>query len=168
MDKFSLVHTINIQGNGIETIPGGIQWSKSLEEITLTYNPISLIEPFAFSSASNLAKILISSSENVHVLSNGFHTTSNQNDKEIQLYPKFSVAYEANAFGNVDGGELWQRLDIPVSANGFSEDVFRLMIKAYSDKGHTGTVWAKYQEPLTTYVCSNLIFNHSSLKKYGL
>lgn len=71
--------------------------------------------------------------------SNAFHTTSNYPGKTLSISPyngpngKF-VHFEANAFGNVDGGQLWDKLRLETFD--FSEDVFRLMLKSHFDKGH--------------------------------
>ena len=55
------------------------------------------------------------------------------------MTPSKNVIFESNCFGNVDGGQLWDVLDI--ATNGFGEHVFpegafRLLLKAHFNKGH--------------------------------
>ena len=136
MNKFSSLETFQFsQSNPLESNHGKVNWPKSLTEIFLNGSGVLTVEPYFFSLASNLSTLSITSPVDLKVSTNGFHTTSFRTDKVISINTN-STIYESNAFGNVDGGELWQKMDI--NSNGFPEDVFRIMIKAYFDKGNTG------------------------------
>ena len=74
------------------------------------------------------------------VKSNGFHTTSR--NATLIFYPlPFDddedgyITLEDNAFGNVDGGQLWEGLNLGPSD--FNENALRLLLKAHFDKAHT-------------------------------
>ena len=43
---------------------------------------------------------------------------------------------QANAYGNVDGGQLWDEIKVNTLGD-FPEIVYRLLIKSHFDKGHT-------------------------------
>ena len=45
-----------------------------------------------------------------------------------------ALELDSNAFGNVDGGALWQKLS--VKTFDFDQEVFRIMLKTHFDKGH--------------------------------
>ena len=135
ISKFSSLTKFSMQSNALETVPSGIEWSDKLEDLNFAGNNIELIEPYAFSSASNVSKINLSGPRPVHVSTNGFHITSRNVNKEI-LISGPPGTYDANAFGNVDGGELWD--SIYFNTYEFPENVFRLMIKAHLDKAHSG------------------------------
>jgi hypothetical protein len=45
---------------------------------------------------------------------------------------------QANAYGNVDGGQLWDEMKI-TTLDDYPEDVYRLLLKSHFDKGHTST-----------------------------
>lgn len=60
--------------------------------------------------------------------------------KTLKLSPvprpnNVKVTFEPNVFGYVDGGKLWDIMDV-IQASDFSEDNFRLLLKAHFDKGH--------------------------------
>jgi hypothetical protein len=141
MKTFKNLEYFKIQSSGIEVIPGDIAWPSSLEAIEMRYNTkLKLIEPFAFSSAVNLQQIWVGEvAGNCVVKSNGFHTTSNK--ASLLLYPYNNgadgeyITLEDNAFGNVDGGQLWAGLNLGKSD--FNEKALRLLLKAHFDKQHT-------------------------------
>ena len=138
MKNFVNVESVGMQANGFEVVPGFISWPSSLKHINLNGNVhIKKIEEKAFSSAINLETLsLVPMGENATIESNGFHTTSSYPNKKLTY--AFTSGYEtlqANAFGNVDGGQLWNTLDIV--ATNFPQDVFRLLLKTHFDKGHS-------------------------------
>ena len=91
------------------------------------------IESHAFSQAKGLMEIsLHGSGDNLLIQSNGLHITSSLN-KTLYLSGD-DIELNENAFGNVDGGQLWTYFHIGLS--NFPEDVFRLMLKSHYDKGH--------------------------------
>ena len=75
--------------------------------------------------------------ENFVVKSNAFHISSTSFSSKLGVTPVHGglITLEANAFGNVDGGQLWQTLNLGQSD--FNEHALRLLIKAHFDKGHT-------------------------------
>ena len=136
LEYFSMILT------GIESIPANISWSSTLRSVHLTGNwHLKLIDEHAFSSASQLQELsLLGSGDHLVVKPNGFHTTSKKNPKVLDISSFYSgkvddLLLEENAFGNVDGGELWEVMNIATSD--FPEDAFRLLLKAHFDKGHT-------------------------------
>lgn len=140
IEKFTNLWFFKIYISAIEVIPGDISWPSTLTTIEMRYNDkVKLIEPFAFSSAANLEQVWIGEvAADCLVKSNGFRisapTTSPWNP-ELILYPSNGfIRLEANAFGNVDGGQLWRQLNLGPSD--FNEDALRLLIKAHFDKGH--------------------------------
>ena len=142
MKTFTNLGVFKTQSIGLEVIPGNIEWPSSLHSIEMRYSTnLKLIEPFAFSSAVNLQDIWVGEvAGNCVVKSNGFHTTSNKAASLI-LYPYNNgangeyITLEDNAFGNVDGGQLWDRLNLGKSD--FNEKALRLLFKAHFDKQHT-------------------------------
>ena len=127
---------------GLEVIPGNIEWPSTLHTIEMRYSTkLQLIEPFAFSSAVNLQQIWVGEvAGNCVVQSNGFHTTSTIAGKTLILYPSSNangefITLEDNAFGNVDGGQLWDQLNLGKSD--FNEKALRLLFKAHFDKQHS-------------------------------
>ena len=141
MKTFTNLGVFKTQSIGLEVIPGNIEWPSSLHTIEMRYSTnLKLIEPFAFSSAVNLQDIWVGEvAGNCVVKSNGFHTTSNK--ASLILYPYNNgangeyITLEDNAFGNVDGGQLWDRLNLGKSD--FNEKALRLLFKAHFDKQHT-------------------------------
>ena len=86
----------------------------------------------------NLRSLFVSEfAENFVVKSNGFHTTSISPSSILTLghYTGGYITLEANAFGNVEGGQLWQIFDL--GRSDFNEGALRLFIKAQFDKGNT-------------------------------
>lgn len=139
LDKFSMT------GSALKKIPTEVIWPEKLRSIDFSYNEqLEKIESYAFSSALGLQSLLfIGSGDNLVVQSNGFHTKSKL-AKNLHISsddpdePIENLQLEPNAFGNVEGSELWSGLLIETSD--FPEDVFRLMLKTHFDKGHTSKV----------------------------
>ena len=77
---------------------------------------------------------LTGSGNNLLIESNGLHVKSKLN-KTLYLSGNF-LDLGANAFGNVDGGELWNHLYLETSD--FPEEVFRLFLKSHFDKNSMG------------------------------
>ena len=80
---------------------------------------------------------LTGSGNNLLIESNGLHVKSKLN-KTLYLSGNF-LDLGANAFGNVDGGELWNHLYLETSD--FPEDVFRLFLKSHFDKNSMGNTF---------------------------
>ena len=85
----------------------------------------------------NLQSLFVSEfAEDFVVKSNGFHISSTAAPILTLGYRSGGyITLEANAFGNVDGGQLWQAFDL--GRSDFNEHVLRLFIKAQFDKGNT-------------------------------
>ena len=131
------LETVSMKSNGFETIPANIKWSPKVWQIDLSDNSnLKVIEEHAFSSALGLNQLLLLGTDGVQVRSNGFHIKHGDGAAMLMMGDKSST-FESNAFGNVDGGELWGSLHFFVG-NDFPEDVFRLMIKTAFDKNHDG------------------------------
>ena len=129
------LETVEMQSNVFETIPANIQWSPKISQINLAGNRnLKVIEEHAFSSALGLTQLILSGTSNLQVRSNGLHI---KNGGAMLFMNDWWSTFDSNAFGNVDGGELWGKLDITVG-NNFPEDVFRLMLKTASDKQQNG------------------------------
>ena len=94
-------------------IPGNTTWSSKLREINLnSAHDLTLIQSHAFSMATGLTKLTINgANENIVVESNGFHTTSTHY-KSLEFQGDYGKALQANAYGNVDGGQLWDEMKI--------------------------------------------------------
>ena len=143
MGKFQQLKSLEIFYSDITVIPANIPWPTSIENITIYGNEnLETIEPFAFSSAINLKRLNLVGSgydqNRLTIKSNAFHTTSPLH-KTLEMTPSKNVIFESNCFGNVDGGQLWDVLDIATNGFGehvFPEDAFRLLLKAHFDKGH--------------------------------
>ena len=121
---------------GIEVFPSNTPWPNTLQTMSYMGNmELRTIEPYAFSEAEGIELIdLRGSAYNLTIKSNGFHSKSNLNKTlEIQGDP-FEIEYESNAFGNVEGGKLWNQMNVP--SGSFPENVFRLLLKSHFDKGH--------------------------------
>ena len=75
--------------------------------------------------------------DNFVVKSNGFYKSSTSDSSILTVIPRNTgiITLEANAFGDVDGGQLWQTLNL--GTTDFNEHALRLLIKAHFDKGHT-------------------------------
>ena len=128
------LEVFEMESGGVESIPANIQWSHKIAEINFRGNRnLKLIEEYAFTSASGLTSLLLEgSSDGLQVRSNAFHK------KQAGGVLRMGTGiFESNAFGNVDGGELWGSLHF-FAGNDFPEDVFRLMIKTAFDKNHDG------------------------------
>ena len=138
---FTNLETIEMHGNGFEMIPGNITWPSKLREIGMESNwELTLIQSHAFSSATGLTKLYINGANwddngEIIVESNGFHTTST-NYKTLEFQGNYGKALRANAYGNVDGGQLWDEMKV-TTIDDFPEDVYRLLLKSHFDKGHT-------------------------------
>lgn len=126
-----------MQANGLEMIPGNTTWSSKLREINLNGNmELNLIQSHAFSMATGLTKLTINGANaSIVVESNGFHTTSTHY-KSLEFQGDYGKALQANAYGNVDGGQLWNEMKIN-TLDDFPENVYRLLLKSHFDKGHT-------------------------------
>ena len=147
MEKFQHLKQFEITESDIKVIPSSIAWPVSVEAISLFLPNLEAIEPFAFSRASKLKKIDLHGSgykqEKVIFKSNAFHTTSPVH-KSLQISlakimnPSKNVVFESNCFGNVEGGKLWDVLEITTNGFGieFTEEAFRLILKTHFDKGH--------------------------------
>merc|ERR1711962_621978 len=144
MEKFRNLEYLAIGGTGIEMIPSDIKWPSTLILIQFfeSWN-LKSIESHAFSSAVNLERVLVSEvAKNFVVKSNGFHKSSTTATSDLTVYPGGGyITLEANAFGNVEGGQLWQTLNL--GASDFNEQALRLLIKAHFDKGHTSFLGPK-------------------------
>merc|ERR1712156_664791 len=145
MYKFKNLKFLQLDSLGIETIPSEIEWPSSLTTIEGRYlTNLTSIEPYAFSKAQNLQSIWVGEvGPNCVVKSNGFHTTTSAK-KSLIIYPYKNgkldecIILEDNAFGNVDGGQLWDQLNLGCSD--FNENAMRLLFKAHFDKQHP-TFW---------------------------
>ena len=102
-----------MQANGLEIFPGNTTWSSKLREINLnSAHELTLIQSHAFSMATGLTKLTVNgANENIVVESNGFHTTSTHY-KSLEFQGDYGKALQANAYGNVDGGQLWDEMKI--------------------------------------------------------
>ena len=101
---------------------------------------------------------LTGSGNNLLIESNGLHVKSKLN-KTLYLSGNF-LDLGANAFGNVDGGELWNHLYLETSD--FPEEVFRLFLKSHFDKNSMGiqvTYFFFLQEKFN-FGPKHLIFQH--------
>lgn len=142
MQEFRGLHQFTISGSTLKKIPTEVIWPEKLHSVDFSYNErLEVIESYAFSSALGLQNLyLIGSGDNLVVQTNGFHTKSKlaKNLHISSADPSDAIEnlqLEPNAFGNVEGGELWTGLFMQTSD--FPEDVFRLMLKTHFDKGHT-------------------------------
>ena len=159
MEKFQQLKSFEMSSTDIRLIPSYTPWPVEVENITLFSNGnLEIIEPFSFTKASNLKRInLIGSGYNQDKLtfkSNAFHTTSPLH-KTLELISSTDVIFEPNTFGNVDGGVLWDILDIGTSlGDGFPEDAFRLLLKAHFDKGHKSEL---QNTELCTELCTDYL-----------
>ena len=142
MYKFKNLKFLQLDSLGIESIPSEIKWPSSLTTIEGRYlTKLTSIEPYAFSKAQNLQSLWVGEvGPNCVVKSNGFHTTSLA-EKTLIIYPHNNgynlddaIILEDNAFGNVDGGQLWDRLNL--GSSDFNENAMRLLFKAHFDKQH--------------------------------
>ena len=165
MKEFQTLKSLEISSTDLRIVPSNIEWPTSIENITLFSNGnLETIEPYAFSSAANLKRInLIGSGytrKDLILKSNAFHTTSSL-QKTFELVTSATVIYESNAFGNVDGGQLWDTLDIGASAygisNGFPEEAFRLLLKSHFDKGHESK-YILMHIVLAQPICTHYVF----------
>ena len=84
----------------------------------------------------NLEYLWVSETDkNFVVKSNGFHKRSTSASSTLTVNSGGGyITLEANAFGNVEGGQLWQKLNL--GRSDFNEQALRLLIKAHFDKGH--------------------------------
>ena len=134
--KFTNLKEFHMQFMDIETVPGFIQWSPSVQTIRLQQcEKLNLIEPFAFSTATNLSFLeLYTTGNGLKVKPNGFHTMSKNQKQLLHLwsYSGSATKLEANAFGNENGGELWDSIAIPTTE--FPENVFRSMMKTAAEQ----------------------------------
>ena len=135
-DKFTNLKEFHMQFMDIETVPGFIKWSPSVQTIRLQQcEKLNLIEPFAFSTATNLTFLeLYTTGNGIIVKPNGFHTQSNNEKQLLHLwsYSGSPTKLEANAFGNENGGELWDIIAMPTVE--FPENVFRSMMKTAAEQ----------------------------------
>ena len=149
-------------------LPSDTIWPDSLREIRMVGNQyLQSIEPHTFSHAYGLQLLHLSNGETMHIKSNGLHSKSRL-EKELKLFQYNDVIYDSNAFGNVDGGELWQKTSI--QTEDFNQEVFRLMLKTHFDKGHQslfntdhGTVLAK-----SCSTCDDIAWLYKDAHKFGL
>ena len=97
---------------------------------------LTLIQSHAFSSATGLTYLYVNGDNfEIIVESNGFHTTSTDY-KTLEFQGNYGRALQANAYGNVDGGQLWDEIKVN-TLDDFPENVYRLLLKSHFDKGHT-------------------------------
>jgi len=129
-----------ISNTGLSAVPSGIQWPANISSIDLSYNSaLEEILPFTFKTARNLEKLKMwSSSAKIVFRQNALYTTS-RNNATFEFYftgeetsDAKHVMFEDNAFGDVDGGELWDTISVNISE--FRENTFRLMLKSKFDK----------------------------------
>ena len=136
-EKFTNLAYFELQFMDILTVPGNIQWSKSVNTIKLQHcEKLNLIEPYAFSTATNLTFLeLYTTGDGLVVKPNGFHTQSKEPKTllHMQSYSGESTVLEGNAFGFDSGSELWDLIAIPVKE--FPENVFRSMMKGAFEQG---------------------------------
>ena len=141
MSLFKNLRFLQLDTVGIESFPTETEWPSSLTTIEGRYlTKLTSIEPYALSKAQNLQSLWVGEvGPNCVVKSNGFHTTSTAK-KTLLIYPSNNganddfIILEDNAFGNVDGGQLWDQLSMGNSD--FNENAMRLLFKAHFDKGH--------------------------------
>ena len=132
-------------GTGLTTIPSVVPWPDSIADIDFGYNDkLTIVEDYAFMYATNLKRLSMwASPRSMFFKTNSLYTSSIQDPAfEIYFYgppvQEDHVWFEDNAFGNVDGGQLWSSL--AVALDEFREGTFRLMLKAKFDKSADGKV----------------------------
>lgn len=132
LEQFGQLQQFALTESAIENVPSDISWPNSLHKIDLSWNSeLYTIQSHAFSRAPSLMELsLTGSGNNLLIESNGLHVKSKLN-KTLYLSGNF-LDLGANAFGNVDGGELWNHLYLETSD--FPEEVFRLFLKSHFDK----------------------------------
>ena len=137
LKEFSYIdgNLLEIGDHGIIEIP----WSPTVEVIFMQRNPqITSIGSNAFKHATNLKQLnLWDMGPNVVINENAFRISTQ--DKPFLRYNgegcSASVISE-NAFGNVEGGQLWGSISLDWCE--FPELSFRLMLKTAFDKGLHG------------------------------
>ena len=117
-------------------MPSNVPWPSTVTTIDLGYNDdLVQVEAYAFKYASGLATLKMwAASSSVVFDTNALYTTSSEATFEAYFYGlnASSPMFGDNAFGNVDGGQLWERIVVPMAE--FRETTFRLMLKAKFDK----------------------------------
>ena len=130
MQQFEFTHS------GLTRVPSDVPWPSAVTEIDLGYNDdLVLVEADAFKAASGLRTLKMwAASSSVVFHTNALYTTSAEASLEAYFYGSdvSSPMFEDNAFGNVDGGRLWDKIVVPMAE--FRESTFRLMLKAKFDK----------------------------------
>lgn len=152
MEKFTSLQHLSLIASGVESIPASISWPESLIAVEMKWNAkLKVINQFAFSSATKLLTLDLSESGDFDIVikSNGFHTMSNSPGKSLIWSPYHGPVepvpvLEANAFGNVDGGKLWNK--ITIETLDFPPEVYRLLLKSHFDKGDTGKANSKREK----------------------
>ena len=145
MEKFQQLKSLEITSIGLRILPSNIPWPRSLQNITLIGNGnLEIIEPYAFQNAQNLETLAFIgdgyNQNNLTFTSNSLQITSAAIKKTCVVSTIAEVIFETNAFGNVDGGQLWDVLDLAITnywTKGFPEEAFRLLLKSHFNKGHT-------------------------------
>jgi hypothetical protein len=130
LQSFQLTHT------GLISIDSDVPWAATVSTVDLSYN-LQLLEipEFAFRRAVGLTSLLLWSMGAMTFRENAFFLTSaHMPSMDFYFYGDESdFVIEENAFGNVDGGELWGRLNLQIPD--FPELAFRLMLKSHFDRG---------------------------------
>ena len=123
--------------SGLGSVPSNNPWPASLKTIDLGYNSgILEVSPFAFHSATGLERLSMWAMGDINFRENALAITSEHWPKfEFYTYGTY-VNIEDNAFGDVDGGELWG--EIMAQLPDFPEGAFRIMLKSNLDLGQRG------------------------------
>ena len=173
MEKFQQLKSLEITSIGLRILPSNIPWPRSLQNITLIGNGnLEIIEPYALQNAQNLENLAFigtgHNQNNLTFTSNSLQITSAAVKKTFELATSTEVIFETNAFGNVDGGQLWDVLDISITnywTKGFPEEAFRLLLKSHFNKGHKSKfkVIIKLGLKVTVYLVEILSCNFRTL-----
>ena len=167
LQNFPNLQSLEFSWTGLELLPSGTIWPDSLREIRMEGNQyLQSIESHTFSHAYGLQLLHLSDGPLIHIKSNGLHSKSRL-DKELKLSRYNNVIYDSNAFGNVDGGELWQ--NISIQTKDFNQEVFRLMLKTHFDKGHQSLFSINYGTALAKSCSScDIAWLYKDAHKFGL
>ena len=132
--------SFSLTNSGLTEVAANINWPERLTFIDLSANPDLTELPAHFLSRSSAIDRLSlrNMSSNFHLGNNVFHLTAKTRPTlDLSLADNVGVSMvDENAFGNVDGGELWGRLNIALQD--FPEGAFRLMIKSHFDEVSPG------------------------------
>ena len=127
---------LEMQANGLEMIPGSVEWPPRLQKILLQGNRnLASVGSNAFTSATNLTTLSFEGCTKLNSESDSFRISSKSVNKTITL-TSVNGTFDGNAFGNIGGGQLWDF--IRIADDEFSEEVYRLLLKSYFNKAYEG------------------------------